>query len=47
LLVEQNVRLALDLVDHVVLLETGKVVASGLPQVITADEAVRRAYLGA
>jgi branched-chain amino acid transport system ATP-binding protein len=47
LLVEQNVRLALDLVDHVVLLETGRVVASGLPSVITADEAVRRAYLGA
>jgi branched-chain amino acid transport system ATP-binding protein len=47
LLVEQNVRLALDLVGHVVLLETGKVVASGLPSLITADEAVRRAYLGA
>ena len=47
LLVEQNVRLALDLVSHVVLLETGRVVASGPPSVIIADEAVRRAYLGA
>jgi len=46
LLVEQNARLALDLVGQVFLLETGKVVASGPPQQITADEAVRRAYLG-
>lgn len=47
LLVEQNVQLALDLVGHVVLLETGKVVTTGKPDVIAADEAVRRAYLGA
>jgi branched-chain amino acid transport system ATP-binding protein len=46
LLVEQNARLALDLVGQVVLLETGCVVASGPPQQIAADEAVRRAYLG-
>jgi branched-chain amino acid transport system ATP-binding protein len=46
LLVEQNARLALDLVGQVVLLETGRVVASGPSQQIAADEAVRRAYLG-
>ncbi|HET7505231.1 MAG TPA: ABC transporter ATP-binding protein [Kofleriaceae bacterium] len=46
LLVEQNARLALDLVNQVFLLETGRVVASGPPQQISADESVRRAYLG-
>jgi branched-chain amino acid transport system ATP-binding protein len=46
LLVEQNARLALDLVGQVVLLETGRVVGSGPPKQIVADEAVRRAYLG-
>jgi branched-chain amino acid transport system ATP-binding protein len=46
LLVEQNARLALDLVGQVFLLETGCVVASGPPQQIAADETVRRAYLG-
>ena len=46
LLVEQNARLALDLVGQVYLLETGCVVSSGAPQQIAADEAVRRAYLG-
>ena len=46
LLVEQNARLALDLVGHVVLLETGRVVASGPPKQIAANESVRRAYLG-
>jgi branched-chain amino acid transport system ATP-binding protein len=46
LLVEQNARLALELVGKVYLLETGRVVASGPPQQIAADEAVRRAYLG-
>jgi len=40
LLVEQNARLALDLVGQVFLLETGR------PQQIAADETVRRAYLG-
>jgi branched-chain amino acid transport system ATP-binding protein len=46
LLVEQNARLALELVGQVVLLGTGRVVASGTPQEIAADESVRRAYLG-
>jgi branched-chain amino acid transport system ATP-binding protein len=46
LVVEQNARLALELVGQVFLLETGRVVASGPPQQIAADETVRRAYLG-
>jgi branched-chain amino acid transport system ATP-binding protein len=46
LLVEQNATLALDLADHVYLLETGRVVISGTPDVIRNDEAVRKAYLG-
>jgi branched-chain amino acid transport system ATP-binding protein len=46
LLVEQNARLALELVGQVVLLGTGRVVASGTPNEIAADETVRRAYLG-
>jgi len=46
LLVEQNAKLALELVSQVYLLETGSVVASGPPQQIAADETVRRAYLG-
>jgi len=46
LLVEQNARLALELVGQVFLLETGRVVASGPPTQIAADESVRRAYLG-
>jgi branched-chain amino acid transport system ATP-binding protein len=46
LLVEQNARLAFELVGNVFLLETGRVVASGPPQQIAADETVRRAYLG-
>jgi len=46
LLVEQNANLALDLADHVYLLETGRVVVSGPSSVIRHDEAVRRSYLG-
>ena len=46
LLVEQNATLALDLADHVYLLETGQVVVSGPSSVIRNDEAVRRSYLG-
>jgi len=46
LLVEQNATLALDLADHVYLLETGRVVISGPSSVIRNDEAVRRSYLG-
>jgi branched-chain amino acid transport system ATP-binding protein len=46
LLVEQNATLALDLADHVYLLETGRVVVSGPSSVIRNDEAVRSSYLG-
>jgi branched-chain amino acid transport system ATP-binding protein len=46
LLVEQNARLAFELVDRVYLLETGRVVTSGPPAQIAGDETVRRAYLG-
>jgi branched-chain amino acid transport system ATP-binding protein len=47
LLVEQNANLALDIAHHVCLLETGRIVAAGSPEVIASDDAVRRAYLGA
>ena len=46
LLVEQNATLALSLADHAYLLETGKVVLSGLSADIKADESIRRIYLG-
>ena len=46
LIVEQNASLALDLADHAVLIETGRVALSGPSQAIRADDAVRRAYLG-
>jgi branched-chain amino acid transport system ATP-binding protein len=47
LLVEQNVQHALALAGHVYLLETGRVVMDGAPELIAGDAAVRRAYLGA
>jgi branched-chain amino acid transport system ATP-binding protein len=47
LLVEQNASLALGIADHVCLLEAGAIVATGSPQSIAEDDAVRRAYLGA
>jgi branched-chain amino acid transport system ATP-binding protein len=47
LLVEQNANLALGIAHHVCLLETGKVVAAGPPEIIADNDAVRRAYLGA
>ena len=46
LLVEQNAALALDLADHVFLLETGRVVMEGPSEVLRSDDAIRRAYLG-
>jgi branched-chain amino acid transport system ATP-binding protein len=47
LLVEQNANLALDIAQHVCLLETGRILAAGAPEVVADDDAVRRAYLGA
>jgi branched-chain amino acid transport system ATP-binding protein len=46
LLVEQNAALALDLADHVFLLETGRVVMEGASEELKSDDAIRRAYLG-
>ena len=46
LLVEQNASLALEVADHAYLLETGRVVLGGAAEVVRADEAVRRSYLG-
>ena len=46
LLVEQNAAMALDLAKYAYLLETGKLVLSGLAEDLKQDEAVRRSYLG-
>ncbi len=46
LIVEQNARAALDLADHAVLIETGTVALAGPASLVSADDAVRRAYLG-
>ncbi len=46
LIVELNASLALDLADHAVLIETGRAAMSGPSQVLRADDAVRRSYLG-
>ena len=46
LLVEQNAALALDLADHVFLLETGRVVMEGPSEVLRKDDSIRRSYLG-
>jgi branched-chain amino acid transport system ATP-binding protein len=46
LLVEQNAAMALDLADHAYLIETGRVVLSGMAADIKRDDAVRRSYLG-
>ena len=46
LLVEQNATLALELADHAYVLETGRVVMSGVSAVVKSDEAIRKSYLG-
>jgi branched-chain amino acid transport system ATP-binding protein len=46
LLVEQNAASALELADHVFLLETGRVVVEGPSAMLRNDDAIRRAYLG-
>jgi branched-chain amino acid transport system ATP-binding protein len=46
LIVEQNAALALDLAEHAYLLETGRVVMDAPAAVISADETIRRSYLG-
>ena len=46
LLVEQNVRLALESADKVYVLETGNVVLEGAPSELRDREEIKRAYLG-
>ena len=46
LLVEQNASIALDLADHVFLMETGRVVLAGTSDVLRRDDSIRRSYLG-
>ena len=46
LIVEQNARAALDLADQAVLIETGRLALAGPASLVSANDAVRRAYLG-
>jgi len=46
LLVEQNANLAMHMAHRVYLLETGTIVASGSAAELSADDAIRKAYLG-
>ncbi len=47
LLVEQNVKLALDIASHAYILENGEIVLSGTAGELAGNDAVQRAYLGA
>ena len=46
LLVEQNANLAMHIATRVYLLETGRIVATGTGEELSADDAIRKAYLG-
>jgi branched-chain amino acid transport system ATP-binding protein len=46
LLVEQNANLAMHMASRVYLLETGRVVAAGSAAELSADDTIRKAYLG-
>jgi branched-chain amino acid transport system ATP-binding protein len=46
LLVEQNASLALEIAEQAYLLETGRIVISGLAAEIRRDDSIRRSYLG-
>jgi branched-chain amino acid transport system ATP-binding protein len=46
LLVEQNANLAMSIASRVYLLETGRIVASGSSAELSADDSIRKAYLG-
>jgi len=46
LLVEQNANLAMHLASRVYLLETGTIVAQGSAEELSADDSIRKAYLG-
>jgi branched-chain amino acid transport system ATP-binding protein len=47
LLVEQNVRAAIEVVDRLVLLERGRIVAEGPAAAMRDDPRIAEAYLGA
>jgi branched-chain amino acid transport system ATP-binding protein len=46
LLVEQNVARAMDVADHVYVLEEGRTVTDGPPSALQRDDRIRAAYLG-
>jgi branched-chain amino acid transport system ATP-binding protein len=46
LLVEQNANLAMHIAHRVYLIETGRIVASGSSAELSADDSIRKAYLG-
>lgn len=46
LLVEQNANLAMHMASRVYLLETGRIVSSGTAEELSADDSIRKAYLG-
>ncbi len=46
LLVEQKANLAMKIASRVYLLETGRIVATGSAEALSADDSIRKAYLG-
>ena len=46
LLVEQNAAMALDIVEHAYLMDSGRVVMSGPAEVVKSNPDVEAAYLG-
>jgi branched-chain amino acid transport system ATP-binding protein len=46
LLVEQNAQVALEIADFAYTMETGRIVLKGTPDVLTANQDIREAYLG-